>query len=176
MDDCYKEIELMEENIIITHNILDEFEEVEDEYINYQEYKNYIIRSYNLAVKLGYCEIIEIDFDRIKIIMPKYNILIDDIQMYRGKKPNKPFVGKLCKLIDEMYENKIIHWDFAPRNIGVDKNGDFKLIYLNDLSEFNEDKKFIQWFDLAECEFKHVGLGRKFLQVRKYLIEKINYI
>jgi hypothetical protein len=40
----------------------------------------------------------------------------------------------------EMYKNKIMHMVLAPRNIGIDKLGDYQLIDLNDIHIFKNDK------------------------------------
>ncbi len=174
MDQSYKYIEIHDNKILITHNILDEYEEeVDNPSITYQHYKKQIISRYYLSERLNYCKVISIDNESIKILMDKYDILLDKIEDYKGK--NK-FIKKFCKLLDEMYSNKIFHMDFAPRNIGIDTNGDFKLIDLNDIHEFKDHKEFLHWYDLSECEFKYTGLGKKFLKAREYLKSKFSTI
>ncbi len=55
-----------------------------------------------------------------------------------------------------MYLNKIVHLDLSPRNIGIDSNGDFKLIDLNDIYEFKEKQEFIDFLNLFQFEFIYI--------------------
>lgn len=180
----YKHIQYKEDIVIITHYIADEYEQEIDNK-DYETYKNETIDSYDLAQKFNYCKILNIDSESITIEMEKYTILYDRISNYIGK---NPFIKKFCKLLDEMYKNNIMHLDLAPRNIGIDKNGDFRLIDLNDIYKFNNKNEFIKWLHYSEYEFTRTGLNKKyrkacdiFLQQNNldsfdYLIEKTDLI
>ena len=170
--DSYKHILYLDTSVEITHYILDEYEEeVDNPNKTYSMYKKEIIESYNLASNLGYCKIIEITEEFIIISMDKYFILSDNIKNFIG---SKPFIKKFFQLIESMWISSIIHLDFAPRNIGIDSNGNFKLIDLNELYKFTDKNEFISWLNLNEFEFVHAGLGKKYSKVKNIIIDKIN--
>lgn len=156
----YKHIEYKDNVVILTHYLSEEYEnEIDNK--SYEEYKNETIQSYKLAEQLNYCKIIDIDIteESITIEMENYKILYYELNNYMGK---KPFIKKFCKLLNEMYINNIMHLDLAPRNIGIDKNGDFKLIDLNDLYTVSNKQDFINLLHYSKFEFDRVGLGNKY--------------
>jgi tRNA A-37 threonylcarbamoyl transferase component Bud32 len=163
----YKHIEYKEDTVIITHYILDEYEQEIDSK-DYETFTTETLQSYELAQQLNYCKILNIDDETITIEMERYQILYDSISNYVGK---KPFIKKFCKLLDEMYTNNIVHLDLAPRNIGIDKNGDFKLIDLNDIYQCNNKQEFIKWLKLSEYELIHTGLSKKYNKACDLFIE-----
>lgn len=175
MNDTYKYIEYKDNNVIITHYILDEYEEeVDNPNITFEIYKKQTIDSYNLAQELNYCKLLNNDDNEIiQISMDKYTILYDVLSTYTGK---NPFVNKFCELLNEMYINKIIHMDFAPRNIGIDTNGNFKLIDLDSLFSFNDNQEFIKWMYSFQFEFKFTGLGKKYNKVCDKFIQEHNLL
>lgn len=153
MEESFKTVNYYDDYVIIHHYILMEYEEtVNNPKITYEIYKEECIKTYKLAEKIKACEILEMKFynlkkddpeDEIIIKMPKYEILYNNMQEYQDK---NLFVEKFCKLLDEMWENKIIHMDLAFRNIGKDNDGNFKLIDLSDIAECNDYNQFIKWF------------------------------
>jgi hypothetical protein len=160
LEDPYKHIQFNDNYVIITHYVLEEYEEeTSNPELTFQMYMDQTIQSYKLAHKLNYCELINISNESIEIKMNKYEILLNQIDNFKGK---KPFIKKFCKLLEEMYLNKIIHLDFAPRNIGINSDGDFKLIDLNDIYEFKEKEEFIKFLGMSHFEFNHTGLGNKY--------------
>lgn len=168
----YKHIEYKNDDVIITHYILEEYEEeTSNPELTYQMYMDQTKQSYELALKLNYCESINISVESIEIKMKKYEILLNLIDNYTGK---KPFIKKLCKLLEEMYNNQIIHMDFAPRNIGIDLNGNLRLIDLNDIYEFKDKVEFIKWLELNKFEFDYTGLGKKYSKACEIILQKIN--
>ena len=74
----------------------------------------------------------------------------------------------MIKLLNDMYRNKIMHLDLSPRNIGIDKLGDYQLIDLNDIYKFKNDKEFLDSILLSNCEFKNIGYGKEYKKVEKY--------
>jgi len=167
----YKHIQFNDNYVIITHYVLEEYEqETSNPELTYQSYMDQTIQTYELAHRLNYCELTNISDESIEIKMKKYEILLDQIDNFKGK---KPFIKKFCKLLEQMYLNKIVHLDFAPRNIGIDSNGNFKLIDLNDIYEFKEKQEFINFLNLFKFEFNHTGLGNKYSKACEIILQKI---
>ena len=197
----YKSIEYKEKEVEITHYILEEYEEeTSNENLTYEMYKEGIKKSYELGERLNLCKIIEIKKKTMKIRMPRYSILLENIvkdrlasQTHPGPTKNESelveqqtgeervrtvvkdvFEEKMKNLLIWMYENKIIHLDLAPRNIGIDDKGDYQLIDLNDIYELNTDKDFIELIKFSYFEFKHTGLGKEYRKIQKYWKERLN--
>ena len=175
----FKNVDYLKNNYVtITHFLLDEYEDKEEPSYSYTSYKKQIMKSYNLAQDLGMCEIIQENANSVKIKMVKYNIIIDNINIFIGK---NDFPENFCRLLEFMFKNNIVHLDFAPRNLGVDTDGEFKLIDLNeiyvatDVYKTSPKKCFEKWLDEYECEFTHAGLGNEFNEARKLFMDKIDF-
>lgn len=167
----YKHIEIKDNHVIITHYVLEEYEqETSNPELTFKSYMEQTIQSYRLADKLNYCELTNISDESIETKMPKYEILLDLIDNFKGK---KPFIKKFSKLLEQMYLNKIVHLDFAPRNIGINSNGNFKLIDLNDIYEFKEKQEFIDFLNLFQFEFNQTGLGNKYKKACDIFLRQI---
>ena len=169
----YKYIDEIDDKIKIVHYVLDEYLTKYDDDIvesSYEEYKQYVLSSYLLAEKLNYCKILEITEISIIIEMTKYEVLIDNIEKYKN---NELFVEKFYKLLLTMWKNNIIHYDLAPRNIGIDSNGDFQLLDLNELHNIYKINDFIHWIKLFERNFFQLKLGEEYNQVVNKIISKI---
>jgi hypothetical protein len=172
-ENSYKHIQYKDNYVYITHYVLEEYEEeTSNPELTFQIYMDQTIQSYELAYKLDYCEIINISDESIEIKMKKYEILWNNIDNFKGK---NPFIKKFCKLLEEMYLNKIVHLDFAPRNIGIDLDGDFKLIDLNDIYEFKEKEEFINFLSNYQFEFNHTGLGNKYQKACNIFTKNLIY-
>ena len=161
----YKYIEYKDDEVVITQEYE---EETSNENLTYEMYKEQVKSSYCIAEKLNLCSIIGITEESITIKMPKYLILLDNIEMDANV-----FEEKMIKLLNNMYKNKIMHMDLAPRNIGIDKLGDYQLIDLNDIHIFKNDKEFLDSILLSDCEFKNNGYGKGYKKVEKYWKEKL---
>lgn len=139
----YKEVELFDDHVIITHYLREEYNDHDFvKSYTFTKFKNEMLENYNMGVQLGWTEIIEDKGDIIVSKMPKYDILLDNLDRFD--------MDKLIALVKKMSELKIYHDDFAFRNIGIDsKTGEYKLIDLSSLSknEFNKidyiDNKFV---------------------------------
>lgn len=164
----YKSIEYKEKEVEITHYILEEYEEeTSNENLTYEMYKERIKKSYEIGERLNLCKITEIKKKSMKIRMPRYSILSENIV-------KDVFEEKMKNLLIWMYENKIIHLDLAPRNIGIDDKGDYQLIDLNDIYELNNDKDFIQSIKFSDFEFEHTGLEKEYKKIQKYWEDRLN--
>lgn len=173
----YKEIKYFDNYILLKHFICDDYvilddntEEATNPTIIYENYKNQILTGYNLAKQLNYCEIINLQDDFIQIKMKKYEMLYDRLVDFINK---KLFTIKMCQLLKEMYTNNIIHLDFAPRNIGIDENNDFKLIDLNELNKFTNKQEFLNWLESYEIDFKYDGLGEDYYKACNLFLQSI---
>ena len=114
--------------ITITHDIKKEYyvKYVLRHYKNsYLNYKEEILNRYKLAVEQKWCEILEINYDAIKIRMPKYEMDIERI---------KDLNEKLLDLKHRLIKIGIAHSDICFSNIGLDKNNNLQLIDLDSLS------------------------------------------
>jgi tRNA A-37 threonylcarbamoyl transferase component Bud32 len=149
----YKKIIVEQDNVFIEHFVLEEYQDQDYcETYTFEIFKNEIINAYKLAVKLNCCEILEFLNESIKIKMPKYTMLCECINKNIIDKTE--IVIKINKLIQQMWKNNIKHLDFAFRNIGIDKNGDFQLIDLNQMRQCNDSKDFKNWISFIELDFK----------------------
>ncbi len=66
----------------------------------------------------------------------------------------------LCKLFKWMHDNQAFQIDFAPRNIGIDENGDLHLIDVDTIFELTlRDTDYMRWIKDSQFEFTHAGFG-----------------
>jgi hypothetical protein len=169
MKESYKHIHNGHKYVIITHYLLYEYENefaTNNTDTSYKKYRKNILSSYNLAHQLNYCEIIDNNNEFIKIKMKKYEMLNNKISFFDS--------NKLYELLENMYENKIIHLDFSPEIIGIDKYNDYTITKLDKLYNFIKKEIFISWLIVNENEFKRFGLGKKYNTVCQKIIESIN--
>ena len=76
----YKHIDHKDDEVVITHDVLEEYEEeTSNENLTYEMHKEQVKSSYCIAEKLNLCSIIGITEESITIKMPKYLILLDNI-------------------------------------------------------------------------------------------------
>lgn len=142
-DGCYKVVDLFDDHVIITHYLREEYNDHDFvKSYTFTKFKNEMLENYNIGIQLGWCEIIEDKGDILISKMPKYDILLDNLDRFD--------MDKLINLVKNMNELKVYHNDFAFRNIGIDsKTGEYKLIDLSSLSkhEFNKidyiDNQFV---------------------------------
>jgi hypothetical protein len=116
------------DEITIIHNIKDEYKSGEyfgDDY-TLDMFKDENVNAYKLGESYGMCKIISYNNKKITTSMPFYKPLLDNIKDFD--------INKLIELIKYMETNQIYSDDFAFRNIGVDKNGDYKLLDLCSLT------------------------------------------
>lgn len=132
--------------ITIRHNILKEYksESYGDSY-TLDMFMKYNLDAYKYGESHGLTRIIECNYEKYYIIseMPYYKPLLKNIQMFD--------IHRFIELICYMEKNKIFHNDFAFRNIGIDKNGVYKLIDLssliNDDPEHHEESNYRVSYD-----------------------------
>jgi hypothetical protein len=138
-------------NIIITHYFIN----------------NNYITNYKLAEKFNYCKILEIANNYIVIQMPIYNMLIN----YYNIKKNI-FITQMYKLIDELIKYNIIHYDLSPKNIGVDKYGNFRLINLYKINFNNSIRTFLHYFQLQYINYYYYGFEKEHYDICNYIKQK----
>ena len=127
MEDSYKSVNIQGDDVIIKHFIREEYNDQDfASTYTFEQFKAEILGHYNIGASLNLMEILEIKEDTIITKMPKYEMLIDNKQLFT--------VNKLKNLITFLKENNIYHNDLAFRNIGIDKQGNFQLIDLSSLT------------------------------------------
>lgn len=121
-------------NVTIIHNIKGEYKSGEyfDDY-TLDVFKDEILNAYKLGELYGMCKIVSYSNNNIITSMPFYKPLLDNIKDFD--------INKLIELIKYMEANQIYSNDFAFRNIGIDKNGDYKLLDLCSLVRHTEDSE-----------------------------------
>ena len=168
----FKKIKFEDTEVVITHFIKDEYNEHDyNKSYTFKKFKTDILKSYDLAIKLNLCSIININNDSIKIKMPKYIILLHDLN--NNIKTKTKFIQVFCGLLHYMWSNKIIHMDFAFRNIGIDDNNNFKLIDLNEISECYSNKDFYEWFSYIKTDFLIFSILDYYIEIEEYVVNKI---
>jgi hypothetical protein len=159
-DTCFKTIEFNDDDVLIRYYIYDEYEykDLRGE-ISFIEFKENLLKNYILCEKLGYCKIIHDDiFTTIK--MPRL-ITFDKYNKIDKEYAQNTFIHKFEKLILEMWNNQIIHLDFHLGNIGIDENGDYKLLNLNEVYSCENIYEFLSWYIDTKDNFNFFNLEKK---------------
>jgi hypothetical protein len=143
----------------------EECDPYDDDLFQFERFRNELIDAYKLAEQLNLCKIIKEDYDKIEINMPKYKILSDVTTIISDAK----LIIKFMHLLEKMWEKRIIHMDLAFHNIGIDDNGDFQLIDLNEIRPCQNLDTFIKWFSYIKNEFDDANI----LPVYETLLQNI---
>ena len=200
----FKDIEYLDDSVIITHHLLEDYQDREEPQYSYETYKEHILKCYYFAESKNLCKIINIgvrelkvpDWARslreqssqaiepsvppnqvtinsgatssatnatyeetIQIKMKRYKMLLS--QDRRGRIIKETTTPEaLCKLFKWMHQNQAFQIDFAPRNIGIDENGDLHLIDVDTIFELTlRDNDYVRWIKDNQFEFTHAGFG-----------------
>lgn len=171
-DTCFKTIEFNSEDVLIHHYTYDEYEykDLRGE-ITFAEFKENLLKNYRLCEKLGYCKIIH-DYIFTTIKMPRL-VTFDKNNKIDKEYAQTTFIHKFEKLIVEMWNNQIIHLDFNLGNIGIDENGDYKLLNLNEVYSCENIDEFLSWYIDIKYNFNFFNLENK-LNLIENKIQKIS--
>lgn len=173
----FKDIEYLEDSVIITHHLLEDYQDREEPQYSYETYKEHLLKCYYFAESKNLCKIINIGANQvtinsgksnainatyeetIQIKMKRYTMLLSqDITGRIIKETTTP--EALCKLFKWMHDNQAFQIDFAPRNIGIDENGDLHLIDVDTILELTlRDADYMRWIKDYQFEFTHAGYG-----------------
>jgi hypothetical protein len=155
-DTCFKTIEFNDDDVLIHHYTYDEYEykDLRGE-ISFIEFKENLLKNYRLCEKLGYCKIIHDDV--FTTIMTRF-ITFDKYNKIDKEYAQNTFIHKFEKLILEMWNNQIIHLDFNLGNIGIDENGDYKLLNLNEVYSCENIDEFLYWYIDIKDNFNFFNL------------------
>ncbi len=169
----FKDIEYLEDSVIITHHLLEDYQDREEPQYSYETYKEHLLKCYYFAESKNLCKIINIGANQvslnneinatyeetIQIKMKRYKMLLSQDRTGRIiKETTTP--EALCKLFKWMHDNQAFQIDFAPRNIGIDENGDLHLIDVDTIFELTlRDTDYMRWIKDSQFEFTHAGFG-----------------
>ncbi len=178
----FKDIEYLDDSVIITHHLLEDYQDREDPQYSYETYKEHILKCYSFAESKNLCKILNIGVrelcsrralplreqssqaiepyeETIQIKMKRYKMLLS--QDRKGRIIRETTTPEaLCKLFKWMHTNQAIQIDFAPRNIGIDENGDLHLIDVDTIFELTlRDNDYARWIKDNQFEFTHAGFG-----------------
>lgn len=170
----FKDIEYLDDSVIITHHLLEDYQDREEPQYSYETYKEHILKCYSFAESKNLCKILNIGLNQvtinssaiiatyeetIQIKMKRYKMLISQ-DRYGNIIKETTTPEALCKLFKWMHANQAIQIDFAPRNIGIDENGDLHLIDVDTIFELTlRDNDYARWIKDNQFEFTHAGFG-----------------
>lgn len=184
----FKDIEYLDDSVIITHHLLEDYQDREEPQYSYETYKEHILKCYSFAESKNLCKILNIGVreqssqaiepsvlqnqvtinssaiiatyeETIQIKMKRYKMLISQ-DRYGNIIKETTTPEALCKLFKWMHTNQAIQIDFAPRNIGIDENGDLHLIDVDTIFELTlRDNDYARWIKDNQFEFTHAGFG-----------------
>lgn len=124
--------------VLIAHYYGEEFEEEYAEGINEDEwdtrldlFKEHLLKAYRFGEQYSWCKILNVSNRTIIVEMPYY-----PIHNLHCLSKEDFSMDKLKKLIQFMEENRLYHDDLAFRNIAVDKDGNYQLIDLSSLTQY----------------------------------------